>query len=195
MLFTAPGNDARERAGLPAFNGLWLWGNADAGTAAPDAADAANSIEAPGLPANTATFARVDAFAAPGEDGDLARGAAHFTGGSVHTPDAGFAALARATGADARTPGSDVDARSRGRACVLVALPPLRGADDLSRWDAAWFAPAAEALGRGLLERVTLIADGDGAYRWTSPAPPWRARVRARFGSPPFGSPRFGAAR
>src|SRR5665213_1966285 len=55
-------NDARERAGLAPFNGLWLWGAGAAITPA----------------------TRVDAYATAGAEGDLARGIALASGGRVH---------------------------------------------------------------------------------------------------------------
>ncbi|MEO6749000.1 MAG: hypothetical protein ABI294_05340, partial [Casimicrobiaceae bacterium] len=62
LLHEAPENDARERAGLAPFNGLWLWGAAAAITPA----------------------ARIDAYATAGAEGDLARGIALASGGRVH---------------------------------------------------------------------------------------------------------------
>ncbi|HEY5364915.1 MAG TPA: hypothetical protein VIL19_00455, partial [Casimicrobiaceae bacterium] len=62
LLHEAPENDARERAGLAPFNGLWLWGAGAAITPA----------------------ARVDAYATADAEGDLARGIALASGGRVH---------------------------------------------------------------------------------------------------------------
>ncbi|MEP7063465.1 MAG: hypothetical protein ABI881_13810 [Betaproteobacteria bacterium] len=64
LLHDAPENDARERAGLPPMNGLWLWD---------------------GAPRVSADVARagIDAFATDGAAGDLARGIALASGGAV----------------------------------------------------------------------------------------------------------------
>jgi hypothetical protein len=65
LLHDAPENDARERAGLPPCNGLWLWGGP--------------------APARPAPAARTEAYTAAGADGDLARGVALASGGGAHT--------------------------------------------------------------------------------------------------------------
>jgi len=148
LLHEAPENDARERAGLAPFNGLWLWGAGAAITPA----------------------ARVDAYATADAEGDLARGIALASGGRAQPLGDRLA--------------FDADAAT----IVVVALPPIVPAS-LAACDAGWLAPSTDALARGAISRLTLVADGAGTHRWTANAPTWRARLMARLRASQFSVP------
>jgi hypothetical protein len=74
---------------------------------------------------------------------------------------------------------------------VVVLDAPL----DLAQIESAWAAPAWDALARGRLESVTLIADGNGeALTWTVRRPNLRRRIGERFARHDLGA-LLGAAR
>lgn len=121
----------------------------------------------PGVPAHRAA-ARIDAYAPDGSAGDLARGIALASGGTAHPL------------------GARLDVTATAAVTTLVVLPlatPLNFTD----LDAGWLAPAADALATDTLTRLTLLADGAGAHRWSGAPPSWPARLRARFAPARFG--------
>jgi len=117
---------------------------------------------------------RTAVAAAPGRDGDVARGLARLAGRET-LAYAGIAAALAAAGAASR---------------LVVVLPRIGG----DRGDASTFAAMAEALSalaRGTLQRLDLVADGGGvAATWSMGRPSlWRriAPRTARFVPPERG--------
>jgi hypothetical protein len=103
-----------------------------------------------------------------GRTGDVVRGLARRAGRGAITPPASLAAVAPADS-------------------VHAVLPPALTADDVAALDAAWLAPAADALARGTFDTITLIGDAGGAaWRWDARRPAFLRRLRERFGAPPF---------
>ena len=144
VLHGHPVNEARAARGLPAVNGLWFWGPGALGSAPPPP------------------------FASLHTDDPLARGLARSTTAQDRPLPAGLDALL------AGGPGDRVLA-------VLDSPLPAVLYEDAARWrnaladlDAAWFAPAARALGR--LESLTLLAPTVyGALAWRlEPGARWR---------------------
>ena len=135
VLHGHPVNEARAARGLPAVNGLWLWGAGALGDAPP------------------APFACLHA------DDPLARGLALSAAVQALPLPAGLDALLAAAPAER---------------AIAVLDAPLSAVlyEDSARWrailaglDAAWFAPAARALGR--LKSLTLLAPTVyGALAW-----------------------------
>ncbi|MEO6928138.1 MAG: hypothetical protein ABI190_03150 [Casimicrobiaceae bacterium] len=154
LLHDAPENDMRERAGRAPFNGLWLWGSAAA-------TPAATTVVPP---------VRIDAYGPNNDGGDLARGAALYTGGH------------------AKALGAHLDMADHGAPRAVFTLPAATPAT-FAMYDMAWFAPALSALARGTISHLTLIADGAGTHRWSAAAPAFLARLRTSFRSRPFGVP------
>ena len=132
-----------ERTGAP-VNAVWFAG----GGQLPDAA---------GLPS-------IDAQAAPGRHGDLARG------------------LARLSGSDA-TALAPLDHALGKRDCevALVALAPIHSAGMLADAARDFIAPSLAALDRGAVSAFRLIADGRGcAASWRAERPSWWRRIAHR---------------
>ncbi len=99
-------------------------------------------------------------FAPTGRAGDLARGLAAPGPASVKEPPTNFAQLPSA--ADA-----------------VVILPELRAAADLDGTLSAWLLPALTALDHGVLDALTVVADGNrGTFVWTPRARAWWTRWR-----------------
>lgn len=151
LLHDAPENDARARNGLPPLNGLWWW-------------------DGPASAQPSSPTVRIDAYAAPGADGDLARG------------------IALASGGDALPLGLRLEFADHRAALALVALPTMTSAD-FAQWEAGWLAPAVAALADHRLTRLTLIAGGAAAHQWTATPPTLVRRIRARFAKSAFGVP------
>lgn len=116
---------------------------------------------AAGAGADAALATRVDATGTPGAEGDLVRGLALASGGRVRGTDGGFAI-------------EDPDA-----AALLVALPAFTP-QNFDALDAAWLAPAVDALAAHAVTQLTLLADGERTHRWIARAPSVAARLRAR---------------
>lgn len=75
-------------------------------------------------------------------------------------------------------------------AAVHAVLATAHNAADAAALDAAWLTPAEEALLRGDIASIVLIADAGGAaLQWRAYRPPFIWRVRHRFGVPPFALP------
>ncbi len=140
-----PGNASRAAAGTPAVNSLWLWGAGSLATAPP---------------------APPYAWSVAGDP--LARGLAR-AAGATELPATSWAALAAQAPAGA------------GLAVLDAALPPVLYEDAaawreaLSRLDAAWFVPAARALGRGLASLTLVAPSVYGVLSWRlTAADRWR---------------------
>lgn len=162
-------NSARESRGEPAASGLWF-------------SDGGRLRDVGALPRTSVT-------AAPGRVADVARGIAVRGGGCAVTLRAGDGlgeALARAGAVAAGEPG-------RGAVAALAVLPAP--ADDAALLEERWLAPALERLARRDIDRLHLIADGNGvAATWTAQPPGLRQRIAARIARPRFEVPRDVAA-
>lgn len=110
----------------------------------------------------------VHAVAAAGRNGDLLRGVARMQGDDPAVP-----LTFEAVVGDSR------------RATIAVALPRIGSLDAWSRVARDFLTPALDALDRGSLSSVKLIADGEGgAASWHAGRSSWLAtltRPRARF--------------
>jgi hypothetical protein len=102
-----------------------------------------------------------------------------------------------APGASDAAPAGAPDARDAvpGATAIATVVVTLPAPADAELVDRAWAQPAWEALARGRLRSVTVIAnhgggdpggaDGEGeALAWRARRPSLRQRVAARFGSP-----------
>jgi hypothetical protein len=163
LLHEHPINEAREANGRAAVTGIWFWGGgrlADAGT----------------LPA-------VDVTAAPGRVGDIARGVGRAAGGATEFLDAQdnaervVAQTARATaGGPARL--------------ALVVVDTIERAADIPALEARWLMPASRLLAGRRIERLELLADGNGiAAHWSAEPPTLWDRIAHRAGRTPFRVP------
>lgn len=114
----------------------------------------------------------VVALAAAGAAGDLARGLALATQGSARDIGARGASLATAIAASGATH-------------VVVALPDV-AAPAFAAIDAAWLAPAVDALLDGRASMLTLLADGRAAHVYTASCPRGWRRVATRWRTAPF---------
>jgi hypothetical protein len=91
-------------------------------------------------------------------------------------------ALAAHAGAIARALPAHLDAAIEHAGAVQSTVVSFAAPVDFEIVDRAFAAPAAQALARGALETVTVIADGAGsALRWTAQRPGWTARIASRF--------------
>ncbi len=94
-------------------------------------------------------------------------------------------ALATHAGAAARALPTDLDnvlAQAKDAATVVVAFAEPA---DVAAIDRDFAAPAAAALARGTLERVTVITDDHGSARiWSTGRPSWTTRIANRFRQP-----------
>ena len=106
----------------------------------------------------------MDAHADPGRSGDLLRG------------------IARVGGAAAPTAANLGEALKGSRhESLAVALAPLRTPEALADVSRRFLAPALDALDRGGVSSVTLIADGaQGAASWQAHKPSWLGRLMRR---------------
>lgn len=110
-------------------------------------------------------------WAPAGRDGDVVRGLARRAGRAADVPHASFTRLEPAP-------------------CVHAVLPPARAAAEAQALDAAWLVPAADALARGDIESITLLADAGGtAWQWEARRPAFLRRLRQRFDAAPFTLP------
>ncbi len=126
------------------------------------------------VPAATDVPGDLAVFAAPGRPGDLARGLARHAGSVAQAlPSGADAAIAAAGNADR----------------VLVALSRLPDANALAALAREWLTPAINALERGRLASLTLVADGRGAATWHAMRPTRLAWLKARVGAPRFAVP------
>ena len=108
---------------------------------------------------DVATPALTLVLAESGEHGDLARGLAHRAGLSADTLPPAIAAILERT--------SDPFEG-------LAAMRPTTDAAQAAQFGVDWLQPAVDALARGRLDALQLIADGHGA------AVTWRAKRRSR---------------
>ncbi len=115
------------------------------------------------LPA-AASVSRVDASAAPGRCGDLLRG------------------IARTRGDDAAIPVKFDDTLGRTPSkAIVVALGRVDSADALARVSRDFLDPALDALARGSVSSVKLIADGERcAASWCARRASWLDRLMRR---------------
>lgn len=153
-----PVNDARQAAGHAPVTGIWFSGG--------------------GMLANANTLPAANVFAAPGRIGDIARGVAK-RGGGVAASLTPSDTLAQMLG-DVRATSRDVDALH------VVVTEAIDDDDKLAQFDASWLTPALHALDRRQLTRLTLIADGHGAARWTAMAQTLWQRMTALGRRKPF---------
>ena len=161
LLHEHPVNVAREAAGRPGVTGIWFWGGG-------------RLSDAVGLPA-------IIVSAAPGRVGDLARGVARHAGGSV---DAfGVAASPSHVVERAQSAGN------AGATCVVVTEAIASDAA-VAAFAAHWLRPALDLLERRRIDRLTVIADGNGvAARWSATPPTLWRRVTARLHRQAFAVP------
>ena len=160
LLHEHPVNVAREADRRAGVTGIWFWGGG-------------RLSDVVGLPATVV-------LAASGRIGDVARGIARHAGG-------GLAAFG-----DSSAPADVVEHTQSGSASAtrVVVTDSIAGDAALANFDARWLQPALDLLERGRLERLTLIADGNGVATCWSATPPslWR-RVTARLHRQPFAIP------
>lgn len=154
LLHEHPVNIAREARGAATVNALWFWGG--------------GRIETRGD-----IDATVDAIAAAGRAGDIARG------------------LARASGGRELPWRSDCAARDvldRVGACAtIVVTEAIHDAADVNALARAWLAPALDRLDRKQIDALDLVADGAGtAATWHATPPGLLARWRSKLRPPPF---------
>lgn len=124
-----------------------------------------------GVLPDVARIPSLQASAAQGRDGDLLRG------------------IARARGDDAALAANfDEALKGTNREALVVALAPADSLDALARAAHDFVTPALDALARGAVSSVKLIADGErSAASWHARRPSWLARLtrrRARFVPP-----------
>lgn len=125
-----------------------------------------------GVLPDRARIPSIHARAGPGRSGDLLRGIAR-----VHGDDAAIAAK------------FDEAIDDTNREVIVVALARVNGPDALAHASHDFLGPALDALERGKVSSVKLIADGERiAASWHAQRPSWLARLtrrRARFVPPP----------
>ncbi|HEV2219088.1 MAG TPA: hypothetical protein VGV08_00895 [Casimicrobiaceae bacterium] len=163
LLHDHPVNAAREARARPSANAVWFWGGgrlADAGTA-------------------------VDVAAAAGRTGDIARGIALASRGSVAPwpPPAGWldASLRQ------HRAGGHGGAIA---AATIVVTDTVASAGDIAMFARDWLAPALVLLKGGRVDALHVVADGSGiAATWTAAAPGRLARLRPRWRRPRFRIP------
>jgi hypothetical protein len=94
-------------------------------------------------------------------------------------------ALAAHVGAQARPLPAHLDAAldhaNAARTIIVAPAAPV----DFEELDRAFATPAADALERGTIAAVTVLADADGnAFAWAAQRPPWATRIARRFRKP-----------
>jgi hypothetical protein len=161
LLHEHPVNLARQAAGRAGVTGIWFWGGG-------------RLSDALALPATVVV-------AASGRVADVARGVARHAGGSI-------AALN-----DSSTPTAVVErtqATSGASATCVVVVDAIATHAAVANFDARWSRPALDLLERRRLDRLTVIADGNGvAARWSATPPTLWRRVTARLHRQPFAVP------
>jgi hypothetical protein len=164
LLHEHPVNLAREARGAATVNALWFWGG--------------GRIEI-----RDSTGASVDALAAPGQAGDIARGMAHASDGRELPWQSGFAAFGDPLLRDRA-------ARSDATRATIVVTEAIRNASDVDEFARAWLAPALDRLERKQIDALDLVADGAGtAATWHATPPGLLARWRSKLRPPPFRLP------
>lgn len=154
LLHGHPVNLAREARGAATVNALWFWGG--------------GRIET-----RRDIGASVDAIAAPGQAGDIARGVARASGGRELPWRSGCAA-------------GDVPDRV-GTCATIVVTEAIRDASDVNALARTWLAPALDRLDRKQIDALALVADGTGtAAIWHANPPGLLARWRSKLRPPPF---------
>jgi hypothetical protein len=154
-------NVARQAAGRPDVTGIWFWGGG-------------RLSDAIGLPATIVS-------APSGLVGDLARGVARHAGGSV---DAfGVADTPSRVVERAQPPGSASATR-------VVVTDAIASDAAVAAFAATWLRPALDLLERRRVDRLSVIADGNGvAARWSATPPTVWRRATSRLHRRPFAVP------
>ncbi|HVO88516.1 MAG TPA: hypothetical protein VMV45_08240 [Casimicrobiaceae bacterium] len=138
LLHDHPVNRARDAAGRAPIGGIWFWGAGTWPSASP--------------------IGRIDAFADPGRVGDVARGAAALSGGTLQPLGNSLASF-----------------HDRADTVVVAAL------DDLDVLERRFLQPALQALRNGSVDALDVIADGHGAaVTWKTRRPRWLDRFTRR---------------
>jgi hypothetical protein len=122
----------------------------------------------------------VAVVATAGEIGDVVRGLARRAGQTADDLPHDFSAML---------------ARMRGGSHGAIVLPDMSTDDMLEPFGTAWLAPAVDALERGRIDVLQLVANGHGAAAtWRAPRPAAFARFAAHFRQPRFDVPASPAA-
>ncbi len=151
LLHEHPVNLAREARGAATVNALWFWGGGRIGT-------------------HGDIRTTVDAIAAPGQTGDIARGMAR-AGGGRELP---------------WSPQPD----HAGASATIVVTEAIRDASDVNEFARTWLAPALDRLYRKQIDALDLVADGAGtAAAWHALPSSRYARLRSKLRPPPFRLP------
>jgi hypothetical protein len=154
-------NIEREARGQPGVTGLWFWGA--------------------GRLRDVAAMRVRHVAAAAGPPGDLARGIARHAGAS---------ATALAAGSDLAQALTSAGVSSQDRSApsfMLVVTPPNVAPDAL---EAAWLAPALARLAHRDIERLHVVADGNGtAAAWSAATPTLWRRIASHAARRPFDAP------
>lgn len=117
------------------------------------------------------------------DTGDLLRGVARRKGAIVREADEAASGLA------------PILARMSTRSHGAVALPAQSADEDLERLGADWLEPAIDALERGRIDTLQLVANGHGAAAtWRAARPAALGRLAARWRRHRFGIPVASAA-
>lgn len=165
LLHEHPVNVARQAAGRLPVTGIWFWGGGRLADVAP-------------LPATNVT-------AVSGSLGDLARGIAHYAGGTAHRAEPDDTAQSVIERATPRAPNG-----TAAPTVAVVVLAPRAEETDGGALESAWLAPALALMSSRRVETLSLLADGNGtAAQWTVTRPTlWRRLVagtrRGRFAVP-----------
>jgi len=147
LLFDHAINAAREAQTRAPISAVWFWGGGRI--------DQVESVRA-------TTF-----FAAPGEDGDVARGLASRIGQTAAVPSPTFSAT--------------LEPMQAGRD-ALVALPAVTDPEDFAKFVHGWLGPAIDAVAAGRLDALDLVTDGHGAaVTWHATRPSLAARIASGF--------------
>ena len=151
LLHEHPVNLAREARGAATVNALWFWGG--------------GRIET-----RSDIGATVDAIAAPGQTGDIARGMARAGGGRV-------------------MPWPSQPDRA-GASTTIVVTDAIHDASRVNTFARTWLAPALDRLDRKQIDALDLVADGGGTVAiWQATPPSLLARWRSKLRPPPFRLP------
>jgi hypothetical protein len=163
LLHEHPVNEAREAQGRPPVTGIWFWGG--------------------GRLADARTLPAVDVTAASGRIGDIARGVARAGGRTTAFLDANgdaervVAQTARETAAGQARP-------------ALVVVDTIERAADVAALEARWLLPSSRLLSARRINRLELLADGNGiAAHWSAAPPTLWDRIAHRAGRTPFRVP------
>ena len=168
LLHDHPVNVAREARGRASANGIWFWGG--------------------GRLAGDGSRAPVRASAATGNAGDLARGIALASRGSVTAwpPARGWLDEALPD----RRPRESGSGDDPTTLVVADAIADAGGDGGAAAFARDWLAPALAALVERRVDALHLVADGNGmAATWTAGPSGFLARLRARWRAQAFRIP------